>query len=81
MNFSAAMPDTTASFFLMFLSIAACRGARSASTKLDASDCVSIPEPAPNLLVTFAFDLLAVGRVTTGLEPEVTEEVVAMADL
>jgi len=25
--------------------------------------------------------LLAVGRVTTGLEPEVTDEVVAMADL
>jgi len=65
----------------MFLSMAACRGARSASTKLEASDCVSIPEPAPNLLVTFAFDLLAVGSVTTELLPELTDDVVAMAVL
>jgi hypothetical protein len=42
---------------------------------------VSIPEPAPNLLVTFAADLLAVGSATTELVPEVTGDVVAMADL
>lgn len=46
------MPETMPSFFEMFLLIAAARGARSASTKLPAKELVSMPEPAPNLLVT-----------------------------
>ena len=37
----------------MFLLIASARGARSASTRLAARACVSMPVPAPSLLMIF----------------------------
>ncbi len=63
------------SFFAIFLLIAAARGARSASTKLPAKELVSIPEPAPNLLVTLDLDALveAVDEVAGGVA--VVEEI------
>jgi hypothetical protein len=58
--FTADIPETMPSFFVMFLLIAASRGARSAATKLEASELVSMPEPAPRVLVMFAAAFFAV---------------------
>ena len=74
---TAAYPETTAWFLLIFLLIASARGAFSASTKFCASDWISIPEPAPILETIFAAELVAgldVADVPVLLdEPELVE--------
>jgi hypothetical protein len=57
--FTADIPETIFSFFVMFLLIAASRGARSAATRFEANEFVSIPEPAPSVVVIFAAAALA----------------------
>ena len=75
---TAAMPETTPSLLAMFLLIAASRGARSAATKLAASDLVSIPDPAPMVFVMLAVALVLAALVLAVLVDAVDVTAVTM---
>ena len=66
----------------MFLLMASARGARSASTKLCASEVTSIPDPLPNLLMIPALVLAAEAVVLVVVLPEVLDvDVLELAEL